>query len=67
MTPNDNTNIDEKTVLAADLIQWLETERTILFNYAAFMLDPIEYRNTMDVIKSINQTLEYIKLSKICG
>jgi hypothetical protein len=56
---------DAKLLLAADLIQWLETERTILFNQAAFMLDPVEYRKTMDVISSINQTLEYIKLSKI--
>lgn len=56
-----------KPMLAADLLQWLETERTILFNHAAFMLDPVEYRKTMDVVNSINMTLEYVKLSKICG
>lgn len=56
-----------KVLLAEDLLQWLETERTILFNYAAFMLDPVEYRKTMDVIYSINKTLEYVKLSKICA
>lgn len=54
------------TVLAADLLKWLEDERTVLFNTAAFMLDPVEYRNTMDVVSAINKTLEYIKLSKIC-
>ena len=58
---------DAKLLLAADLLKWLETERTILFNHAAFMLDPVEYRKTMDVINSINMTLEYVKLSKICG
>lgn len=58
---------DAKLLLAADLIKWLETERTILFNHAAYMLDPVEYRKTMDVINSINMTLEYVKLSKICG
>ena len=56
-----------KPMLAADLINWLETERTILFNHAGFMLDPVEYRKTMDVIYAINTTVEYVKLSKICG
>lgn len=63
----NETPADAKPVLAEDLLQWLETERTILSNHAAFMLDPVEYRKTMDVVNSINMTLEYVKLSKICG
>jgi hypothetical protein len=53
-------------MLAADLLKWLEDERTVLFNTAAFMIDPVEYRNTMDVVDAINKTLKYVELSKIC-
>lgn len=53
-------------LLAADLLKWLIDERTVLFNTAAFMLDPVEYRNTMDVVDAINKTLKYVELSKIC-
>ena len=31
------------------------------------MSDPVDYRKPMDLIHAINITLEYVKLSKICG
>lgn len=64
---NHDTLPAAKPLLAADLIQWLESERAILSNTASFMLDPVEYRKTMDVVYALDTTIQYVKLSKICG
>ena len=59
---------EANTLLATDLLKWLNDERNILQNTGQMMWNkPKEQQDTLKIAECLDKTIKYIELSKSCG